>query len=454
MIAVVAAGLALGGGAASPAFGAQGKQGAAQRAYDAGLRGFVHGYAPVLHRLSQEVFPLNQLVSINALTTPRDRMVVLPNVDTAYTVGKLDLRGGPMVLRVPDHGRRYFVFQVMDAYTDVAGYVGTRTTGTGPGDYAIVGPGQSAPPGMPAVRVRTMDALLLGRTLVEDAADLPQVRALLERYALAPVGTAPVPSLVLDERPQRPRPELPRGLAFFDLFDAILAEDPPSVAEARALAPLRRYGIGAGLQATTTPMAPAIRRALERAVAAGEDHVRALAAAQQRRSVAANEGWTLLDPDTGDTGTDYELRAVVALIGLWANTPAEATYPMAAEDEHGRPLDGRHRYALTFDRPPPARAFWSLTMYDRNRFLVDNPLDRYALGDRTPGLRVGRDGSVTVRLQHRRPRDGATNWLPAPRGRFLVSLRLYVPRSAALDGGWSPPGIRCLDCPSHSATTR
>src|SRR5262249_58900579 len=121
----------------------------------------------------------------------------------------------------------------------------------------------------------------------------------------------------------------------------------------------------------------------------------------QARAARASGGWSTLDPRTGDAGTNYELRAVVARVGLWANTPQEATYFTATRDARGHLLSGAHRYALTFATPPPARAFWSLTMYDQDLHLYANALDRYAIGDRTPGLRRGRGGALTLTLQQR-----------------------------------------------------
>src|SRR4051812_29401253 len=132
---------------------------AAAQAYRAGLTAYTHAYPAIMHRLSQRTFPVNALVSIDALSTPADRLVVLPNVDTVYSVGKLDLRAGPLVVHVPAMDDRYFVLQLMDAYTDVVGYLGSRTTGPGPRDTIIVGPHDRTPlpAGMPVLRSPTDD---------------------------------------------------------------------------------------------------------------------------------------------------------------------------------------------------------------------------------------------------------------------------------------------------------
>ncbi|MCW2989743.1 MAG: hypothetical protein JWM73_337 [Solirubrobacterales bacterium] len=419
------------------------------KALAAGLAGYVYGFPPVIHQLSQATFPVNQLVGIAATARPENKLVVLPNVDTAYTVGRLDLRAEPIVVHVPAIAGRYYSFQLMDAYTNVFGYIGSRTTGTGAGDYAITAPGWvgALPLGVERIESPTPDVLVLGRTLVRSPEDLPAVKQLLGAYSATPLSApAPRASVVLDEAPVRAPPVLPTGLAFFDRLGEILAADPPPAADAGFLRRrLEPFGIGPGLKTSEAELTAPVRRDLVKAVALGPSRVAAVAAAAQRASARAHAGWTLLDPRTGDAGTDYGLRAIVATVGLWANTPEEATYPMAAADARGRRLDGRHRYVLRFARGqvPPAKAFWSLTMYDAARHLYANALDRYALGDRSTGMKRDADGGLTIDLQHARPAPGrVANWLPSPAGAFTVVLRLYAPARRALDGRWAPPGIR------------
>jgi hypothetical protein len=426
---------------------------ATDRAHQAGLAAYLHGFPPVINRLSQATFPVNTLVGIAATATPEDRLVVMPNVDTAYTAGRLDLRAGPLVVHVPAMPDRYHGLQLMDAYTNVFGYVGTRTTGAGAGDYAIAGPGFAGalPPGMKAIRSPTDDVLLLGRTLVRPTDDPLTLGALLAQTTLAPLsaviaGGRRAPAVVLDAIPARPPPTLPTGPAFVDAFNRILTEDPPSSAERRSLAKLGAFGIGAGVRASDARLSAPVRRAFERGLRDGPEHLDAIIATRRRATVRDHAGWTLLDPRTGNAGTDSTLRAIVARVGLWANTPAEATYPVASDDSRGRPLTGAHRYALALATPPPNRAFWSLTLYDAALHLHANRLRRYALGDRSPGLQRRSDGSTTIYLQRREPKGHAANWLPAPAGRFTVNLRIYIPGRPVLDGRWTPPGIVCLDC--------
>jgi hypothetical protein len=409
----------------------------------AGVTAFVHGYPPLLSLDSQQTFPTNTLVSIAGPTDPTNKLIVMPNVDTAYAVARLDLSAGPQTVHLPAEPGRYHMIQVMDAYTNVVGYAGTRTTGDGAVDAMVVGPDWhgTATAGVRLLRSPTNAALVLGRTLLQPGDTLASMSGLVGQYTLN--GAAPI---VLPKPPARRPGSVPKGMAFVDAYDAFLAANPPSAAEQKDLAPLARYGIGAGLAARAHALDARTRAALLQGIAAGPAHVAKTTATRRAAVSKRHNGWIVLDPATGDYGTNYDLRATIAQIGLWANTPAEATYPNATTDGKNRPLSGAHRYTLTLPKPVPAKAFWSLTMYDAGVHLYANPINRYALGDRSPGL-VTKNDKITITLSHKAPADGPqANWLPAPSGRFMVTLRLYVPTATALSPRWSPPGIVCADC--------
>ena len=423
-----------------------------QQAYRAGLDAYVYAYPPVLSQLSADRIPPITLLNINAVATPQLRAVVLPNVDTPYTVANLDLKAQPLVLHVPAITDRYYVFEFLDAYTNVIGYVGTRATGTEPGDYALTGPdfAGTLPAGVKRISSPTNRIVVVGRTLLLGPDDLPYVRRVQEQYGLTPLsdvaaGASPKPGPILDQSPRLTPPVLPGGLKFFDFAGDVLAAQPPPKPDARLLARLRKFGIGPGLHPSDGGLSAPITKGLQRAATDGPRRVETLLAGYRRQARRGGHGWTLLTGRIGRYGTDYVLRAVTAKVGLWANTPDEAFYPYADQDGSGRRLDGaRHRYVLHFakDRIPPARAFWSLTMYDKDLFLYDNELDRYALGDRSQGMKRDADGGLTIYLQHARPAAGrVANWLPAPASLFTVALRLYNPAERALNGAWKPPGI-------------
>jgi hypothetical protein len=405
---------------------------------------YVYGFAPVAVYETTQRFPQNSIVSIAALTDPSVRTVVLPNHDTTYTVGRLQLSEGARVLDVPDTHGRYYVIQLLDAYSNTFAYVGRRTTGTKPGSYAIVPPGfkGSLPAGVKRIQSPTNLVWVLGRTLVKDEADMPAVADLMAGYRVtaldAWVGGQRTNPLVLGGFPTVAPVVIPKGAAFFAKLGEILASDPPHKRDACALRAFARAGIGPG-------KAPTDGRVLTAAIKLGKRIVARAERRADRFNTKRNNGWLLPGPYIGAYGRNYLGRAVIATSALGANTRPETVYPLAVDDVGGRPLNGRRRYAIRFRRGqlPPANAFWSVTIYDKQRYLVPNAIDRYAIGDRTKGLRRGRDGSLTIYVQHGRPQGAkAANWLPAPSGSFRLAMRIYEPRRSVLNGSWLPPPVQ------------
>jgi len=146
----------------------------------------------------------------------------------------------------------------------------------------------------------------------------------------------------------------------------------------------------------------------------------------------------------GHYGTDYLWRAVVAMVGLGANLPEDAIYPRAAKDAEGQPLSGANKYELRFAKGqfPPVGAFWSITLYNSSQFFVKNPINRFAIGDRDK-LAFDEDGSLAIYIQNESP--GPTresNWLPAPKDAFSLTMRLYWPKRQVLEGTWKPPAVQ------------
>jgi hypothetical protein len=414
-------------------------------AFAAGVAAYVYGVAPVSIGQTVQRFPENALVSIAALTDPATRTVVLPNHDTTYTVGRVQLAGGPRVIDVPDTGGRYYVIQLLDAYSNTFAYVGRRTTGTRPGSYAVVPPGYKGtlPAGVKRIQSPTNLIWVLGRTLVNDQADMPAVAELMRGYRITALdawtaGQRQNP-LLLGAFPATPPVVLPTGLDYYARLGEILASDPPPTGDACALRAFAKAGIGPNRKPTGRPLVAAFR-AGKRIVARAEQRA-------NRFGARRYHGWLNPGPYIGAYGRNYLGRAVIATSALGANTRPETVYPLAVDDVSGRPLTGRNRYAIRFPRGqlPPANAFWSVTAYGKDRYLVPNPIDRYAVGDRTKGLRRGRDGSLTIYVQHRRPSGAAAaNWLPVPRGGFRLAMRIYEPRRSVLSGRWKPPPVRRL----------
>jgi hypothetical protein len=264
----------------------------------------------------------------------------------------------------------------------------------------------------------------------------------MRRYRLTPPGGAPD---LGGCRPNRPRAaRTPTGQAFLDALGRALRDNPPPARDRAVLRRLAQAGIGPGRTPSEAGLAPDVLSALVAGVNSTAQALPEVARNTVTQQALTNQGWAIPNPIIGDYGTDYTYRAGVAVIGLGANTPVESVYPTAFGDADGRPFDGASRYRLTFPpgQPPPARAFWSLTLYDEDGYLVANPQHRYAVGDSHPPLRRQADGSIVIVLQRSAPAESGVNWLPTPAGRFRINLRLYLPERSVLDGRWRPPPVQ------------
>jgi hypothetical protein len=397
--------------------------------------------------------PMNGFGHATRLAGPETEFVSVNN-DTVYSIAMVDVSRGDVGLRVPDTAGRYYVLQFIDAWTNNFAYVGHRATGTAAADYVLVAPGWEgeAPAGITVIRCPTAIVTILGRWAVAGEDDLPRVRELQAELSLTPTASSSgIPS---------PDPAVPEALHFFEQLRVWTQAFPPA---ARDRVYQQRFE-PLGLLEPASPYVdadPAFAAALTEGLARGRASVEQTLTSGQ---TPKQNGWDLTyhsfdyNLDFFEVGAlddehwklpegpmRYVVRAGAARGGLWGNHGYEAAYPMVYVDADGRALDGSHRYELRFETPPPCGAFWSVTMYDATDFfLVENPIGRYSIGDRTPGLRFGEDGSLTIALQYDEPADPArrANWLPTPPGRFRPLLRIYEPDDAIFDGRWELPPIR------------
>lgn len=424
-----------------------------QARIEVAAQGYLFGSPLVITRREMSVFagngPMNVLVRAPNLATPRTKAVVAPNRDTLYLVASLDLTTQPQILTVPEVHDRYYEIQLIDAYTDVHHYLGTRATGGRAGTYALVAPGWAGaiPAGIERVELTTPQGVLLGRVRAADESDLPRAHELQLATTLEPLDVhlgdpAPQPAPRLAPAPGSPQAVGDAGLAFWDELGTALAANPPTTPFQRQLVDqLAGLGVGPGRAPSTELVDPDARAVLEE----GMTVARSRLAAARDAALAGDGSWRVRH-DLGTYGDDLLLRAAVAQIGWGANEAAEALYPSSATDADGAPYDGSRTYVIHFPPGglPPVKplGFWSITVYTPDRFLVDNPIDRYAIGGDTPGLARNPDGSLDVYLQHEPPVGREGNWLPTPAGRFELAMRLYLPDGAALDGSYPYPPVR------------
>ncbi|MFY0732487.1 DUF1254 domain-containing protein [Pseudomonas sp. NFX15] len=393
--------------------------------------------------------PFNRLYSEPRLLGPQDNKVVSPNNDTFYSRALLDLRSEPVVLDVPAVRDRYYSFQLVDLRTDNLDYIGTRATGEKAGRYLIAGPDWQGdvPPGISGV-IHSPSRLvfLLGRTEVKGEADLKDAAQVLTGYALQPLSKIlghavpePLPALQL---PAYQDTRQGAAQALFTTFNALAPLHQWTESEQKKLARFAAIGVKPGVE--FQPPAH-VSDAVAQGAEAGREQVRA---ASSQLSVE-RQGWLPSPSNVGKFGDDDLTRAAVAWRYIYANDAVEALYPMALHDAEGQMLSGQHAYRLHFaaGQLPPVNAFWSLTLYDgKTQLLVANPIQRYALGDRSPGLQYDADGGLTLILQTDTPKTAPPgNWLPTPTGPFNLLLRLYLPKGAALDGSYQLPTIARIE---------
>jgi len=431
-----------------------------------GMAAFVYGY-PLLESMrtcavqtgarpapgrSAACAPIDQLLHWAGPTQAEDRDVVTPANDLMYSTAWIQLASGPRWLTVPpaaeDPGR-YFVLALYDAYTENFENLGPRQCAPGGEQVLLVGPGHAGPlpDGVRVVHAPTNLVWLLARILVVDADDLPAARRLQARIGLAPLADTPAaaPPLAVQHWSgpaldpmaavveQGAAPAGPAGHFFANLCLA-LADAPGRTEDQGLLAWLATAGLQPGRGFDWATLDAATRAGLVQGFAEG---VALVAEATRHRQARP---W-VLSWHNGRYGSRYLMRAIVAYIGLGALHSGEALYVSGHFDGDGQLFDGREAYTLRFapDTLPPADAFWSVTLYDADRYLYPNPLRRHAIGDRTRGLRRDSDGGLTLQVQHAPPADTA-NWLPAPAGRFYLILRLYHPREDAR--GWTVPPLQ------------
>jgi hypothetical protein len=402
--------------------------------------------------------PFNIIASDARVFTYKDTGVPVPNSDTPYSILFMDLRAEPLVISVPAIGaERYYSVQFCDGNTYNYGYIGTRATGNGAGDFLIAGPDwkDEAPPGVkPVFRSSTQFSLAVFRTQLLNPGDIANLARVQMGYKAVPLSTylgkpAPTPASAVDF------PLIDKELAktnFFDYLDFALQFAPQQQNETDIRAALARIGLGPGktFDFGTLPLVDKLEIAL--GLRAGNEKVEAAVADV---GVEMN-GWRVanIDGSSAGYGGDWLARAVVAKSGIYANDTVEACYPFTRNDSEGRPLDGsQHAYTLTFPagQLPPVNAFWSLTMYDgKTQLLIRNPIDRYLINSpMLPSLKTDADGSLTIYIQNQSPgADKETNWLPAPNGPIYLVMRLYWPKTGPLSilpigkGSWQPPGVK------------
>lgn len=437
-----------------------------QEAFDLGVEAYIYGYPLVSMEMTRRVFtnaakpegkaaPMGQLLKLRAYPTPADKQVTAPSADTLYTLAWLDVSKEPYVLSLPDMKGRYYMMAMLDGWTDVFQVPGTRTTGTKAQTYAITGPGWQGtlPQGVTEYKSPTGMVWVLGRIYCTGTpADYKAVHALQDKCRLAPLSAygkpyTPPPGKVdpsIDMKtPVREQVNRMDPGAFFKLLAALLKDNPPAKEDAPLVAKLAKIGLVPGKEFDLSKQDPAVAKGLERVPKAAQEKI---LVEFKEFSIPVN-GWQC-STKMGVYGTDYLFRAFTTWFGLGANRPQDAIDPISGVDAEGKLYEGAHQYVMHIDKGqmPPVKGFWSLTMYDAEMFFVANPLNRYTLSSRHK-FKYNQDGSVDLYIQNESPGKGKeANWLPAPKDKFVLCLRLCwpvePPKPSIIDGSWKPPAVK------------
>ena len=378
--------------------------------------------------------PINQFIHAEKLADATTRAVVTPYVDTIYTQAFLDVGAEPMIYGVPQTNR-FFNVQVLDAWTNTAAVLET------PGLYAITRADWQGelPEGVQRIDVPTTMVWTIARIVLSGQEDLPNVRAIQDKTQQMPPSAYQAGGWT---DPANDFVPVKHVLAmdakkFFDTANQLMETNPPAAADAPVLRELAALHIGPGEKFDDKALGlfSGLRWKL-------------MLLQLKKKLLSESKGytrqmgqWTYFGDPIGNFGTAYTYRAMVALRGLGANTTDVAIYPKTDVDSTGTVLTGKKTYTLHIEADPPTleKGFWSVTAYGENDFLIENPIDRYCVNDRS-GLHRNPDGSIDITLSKEAPAD-TTNWLPVGEGDFHLFLRIYKPDAAALTD-WQPPVVR------------
>lgn len=437
------------------------------QAYDLGVDAYLYFFPLVLMELTRRQTtnlppgqrpgfgPANSFSHMRAYPTADFRAVVRPNFDTLYSSGWVDLTAGPVVLSVPDFADRYYLLPILDMWTDVIAVPGWRTTGTKAQDFVITLPGHEGhlPPHMVPIQANTNHLWIIGRIKTDGPDDYRAVHTLQDQLKLTPLSQwgkknvdqdikiDPDPTIDMQTPPLDAILKMSHQ-EYFDLANHLLLNHKPHFSDWSLVIRLKLAGLSDG-PIYQHSWSTATRLAFERGAS---DALKMMKAKTMEMGTKIN-GWIMNTNTIGVYGNYYLKRAIVALIGLGANQPEDAIYPLCTGDANGQAIVGGKKYILHFDKEhlPPVAAFWSVTMYDADGFQVANSLNRFAISSWMP-LNYNQDGSLDIYIQPQSPgSDQQSNWLPSPDSGVLgITMRLYAPNLSALNGDWAPPAIQAI----------
>jgi len=394
--------------------------------------------------------PMGQFMNAREYPTASFRDVTAPNADMLYSSAWIDVSSEPYVLHVPDEDGRYYLMPMLSGWTDVFADPGTRTTGTKAQDFAIVGPNWKGtlPKEVKELKSPTNSVWVLGRTYCTGTPeDYKAVHQIQDQYSLKPLSffgkdyTPPKGSVDSNIDMKISVREQVNNLSakeYFNRLAELMKNNPPTKEDVAMVSKMAKLGIVPGQAYDLNKMDSAVVKGVEQSIKIAQQEIMR----HLKNAGVDKNGW-IYSIKTGFYGTDYLQRALIAAVGLGANRPQDAIYPTTTVDNKGEKLNGDNQYTMHFAKGdlPPVKGFWSLTMYDDKYFFTENALNRYTVSPRND-LKKNEDGSIDLYLQHESPgKDKESNWLPAPKGEFILMLRFYWPEESLIQGKWTPPAV-------------
>jgi hypothetical protein len=399
--------------------------------------------------------PVGQMIKMRSYPAVDNHCCAAPNADTLYTIAWLDVGKEPWVFGIPDMGERYYMMPMLDGFSEVFHAPSTLTTGNKAQTYAIVGPGWAGtlPAGVTRVDSATAMVWVLGRIYSTGTPeDYKAAHALQDQYTVMPLSAYGKP-FTPPAGAVDPAFDMKTGVrkqvnalgadAYFAYLAKLLKTNPPKPQDTEIVARMAKIGIVAGQDFDGSKLG-----ALDRELLGTVPKLALAKMALHLKQQKTTNGWLFFTKGVGNFGTDYLTRGMANLLGPGWNRPQDAIYPLSQKDAEGHAYDGaKHRYVMRFEKGqlPPVDAFWSITLYDEDFFFAPNALDRYELSQRNTFV-PNADGSVDLYLQAESPgQDKEPNWLPTPKGKFQLVMRLYGPKKSPptiVDGSWTPPPVK------------
>jgi len=379
----------------------------------------------------------------------RWRLVARTNIDTLFSSGWIDVSKSPGKLEIPENDRRFYMFQLLDMWTDTFGVIGSRTVGSEAVLAELVGPDAKTDVSLGdrsaiSLRCPTNSVWVIGRTAVSSSDDLQAAQEFLSKVWLtseseselsfeskqdaATTFVSPVEaveSLTTEE--------------FFRQALRLLHREKSHQSDISQLLRMRRLGFDISSRTTFPTLPSDALESIEKSVWRAKQKISNSAESRGSRV----NGWNYSLDGFGTWGNDYLRRATIAKFGLAANPPEDAIYFSGMLDSDGQRLTGENDYLIRFDAGefPPADAFWSITLYDANGHLFANDNNRYGIRSRD-ALEISNEGSLVI-LISQKPKEGVpiANWIPSCPGRIDLCLRIYSPSQGVFDATWLPPQI-------------